>query len=71
MPPTWLRTLYLQWAAARGRRVPPAKRPYSCDWQELLDRAGLKRAEDRGIADSELQELSGASSPPAASVVID
>jgi hypothetical protein len=47
----WLRDLVLQWHLARGYAAPTDfQRPFSRDWEELLETAGLLSAEARNEA---------------------
>ncbi len=53
----WLRTLHDQWMTARKRRVEASVRAFRRDWEQLLDDAGLKSAEDRQAALREAEKL--------------
>jgi hypothetical protein len=53
----WLQTLHEQWMAARKRRVAASVRAFRRDWDDLLDDAGLKSAEDRQAAQREAERL--------------
>jgi hypothetical protein len=53
----WLKTLHEQWMAARKRRVAASVRAFRRDWDDLLDDAGLKSAEDRQAAQREAERL--------------
>lgn len=56
--PAWLVELHRQWKKARGRRTTVAVRSFSRVWEDLLDEAGLHRAEERQAAERELEKLS-------------
>jgi len=49
-PPVWLAELHRQWLAARGRRLSAAKRAFSRPWLDLLEAAGVAKAEDQETA---------------------
>lgn len=54
MDPTrmpFARELFAQWCRARGNRDEPATRPFTRDWQSLLEGAGLESALDAGDAE--------------------
>lgn len=53
----WLETLHDQWMNSRKRRVTPAMRSRSMDWEDLLDAAGLKTAEERQAAVREAEKI--------------
>jgi len=53
----WLKTLHEQWMAARKRRVAASVRAFRRDWDDLLDDAGLKSAEDRQAAQREAERM--------------
>jgi hypothetical protein len=53
----WLQTLHEQWMTARKRRVEASVRAFRRDWDNLLDDAGLKSAEDRQAAQREAERL--------------
>ena len=53
----WLQTLHEQWMSARKRRVTASVRAFRRDWEDLLDDAGLKSAEDRQAALREAERL--------------
>lgn len=53
----WLKCLHRQWYAARGKGVKIHAREYRCDWDNLLDEAGLFTAADRALALSEAESL--------------
>jgi hypothetical protein len=53
----WLQTLHEQWMAARKRRVAASVRAFRRDWDDLLDDARLKSAEDRQAAQREAERL--------------
>ncbi len=54
-----LRELHDQWWRARGNRLGESTRPFSRDWDQLLDDAGLISAEDRGEAQRDAKTLAG------------
>lgn len=53
--PEWLAALYRHWHAARGKRVAGANRAFSRNWPELLEAAGITRAEDQATAAREAE----------------
>jgi len=53
----WLQTLHEQWMSARKRRVTASVRPFRREWEDLLDDAGLKSAEDRHAALREAERM--------------
>jgi hypothetical protein len=53
----WLATFHRRWHAARGKRVTAASRPFSMEWERLLDSAGLSSAEDKATALREAEAL--------------
>jgi hypothetical protein len=53
----WLQTLHEQWMAARKRRVTASVRSFRREWEDLLDDAGLKSAEDRQTALREAERI--------------
>jgi hypothetical protein len=53
----WLATLHHCWHTARGKRVTAANRPFSMEWERLLDSAKLPSAEDRATALREAETL--------------
>lgn len=53
----WLTELYRQWRKARGGKLSPAVRPFSRDWNQLLDAAGLHTAAERNHAQAEAEAL--------------
>lgn len=57
----WLKALYEQWVAARGRRPAPSARAFRRDWESLLASAGLHSAEDQkaAVRDAETEESRG------------
>lgn len=56
-PSPWLAELYRQWRKARGGKLSPAVRPFSRDWNQLLDAAGLHTAAERNHAQAEADAL--------------
>jgi len=54
----WLQTLHEQWMTARKRRVTASVRSFRREWDDLLDDAGLKSAEDRQTALREAEKMS-------------
>lgn len=56
-PPAWLVEFHRQWMSARGRRVDHAVRAFRRDWEQLLDDAGVRSAEDRQAAGREAEKL--------------
>lgn len=53
----WLPALHQAWRRVRGRRLEPARVPFSIPWEDLLDAAGLHTAEDRQVAAKEARRL--------------
>lgn len=53
----WLQTLHEQWMSARKRRVTASVRSFRREWEDLLDDAGLKSAEDRQSALREVERM--------------
>jgi len=49
--------LFAQWQDARGGRTEPASRPFSRDWEELLEEARLLSAAERGEAERDARAL--------------
>jgi len=49
--------LFQQWRVARGERVESAQRPFTRDWEDLLEKAGIVSATDRRDADVEARAL--------------
>jgi hypothetical protein len=56
-PPAWLAELHRQWYGARGLSLQASTRPFSRDWQGLLDAAGLSSAAERSNAETEAKQL--------------
>ncbi len=56
-PPRWLEELHRQWQHARGTRTDLSSSAFSRDWEDLLDAAGLRSAEDRAHAAREAAAL--------------
>jgi hypothetical protein len=52
-----LRELHDQWWAARGGKLGESQRPFSRDWDQLLEDAGLISAEQRSEADRDVRLL--------------
>lgn len=64
-PPAWrsfpiLQELHDQWWRARGGRLDTTTRPFSRDWEQLLEDAGLLSAELRAEADRDARTLATA-----------
>lgn len=57
MNSAWLAAFHRCWHAARGKRVTAASRPFSMEWERLLDSAKLPSAEDRATALREAEAL--------------
>ncbi len=55
-----LRELHDQWWAARGGCLGEAQRPFSRDWEELLEAGGLRSAEQRQEAERDARLLEAA-----------
>ncbi|MCF7786265.1 MAG: hypothetical protein K9N47_09085 [Prosthecobacter sp.] len=53
----WLAQLHQDWMAARKRRVTSAVQPFRRDWEQLLEDAGIRSAEDQQTALREAQQL--------------
>lgn len=51
------RELFAQWQRARGGRTEPSTRPFSRDWEELLEAAELISATDRNEAERDVRTL--------------
>ncbi|MGH7973543.1 MAG: hypothetical protein ACREIC_32910 [Limisphaerales bacterium] len=51
------RELFAQWQRARGSRIELSARPFSRDWEELLEAAGLVSATDRNEAERDARAL--------------
>lgn len=51
------RELFAQWQRARGQRPDPARRPFSRDWEELLEAARLCSATERREAEQDARNL--------------
>jgi hypothetical protein len=49
--------LFVQWRRARGERAEAAMRPFSRDWENLLEDAGLLSGIDRGDAERDIRTL--------------
>jgi diadenosine tetraphosphate (Ap4A) HIT family hydrolase len=49
--------LFAQWQRVRGGRAEPASRPFSRDWEELLEDAGIASAVDRSEAEADVRLL--------------
>ena len=56
----WLRALVLKWHEARGRTVSGFQRPFSRDWEDLIESAGLTSAESRNESFREAMALQAA-----------
>lgn len=52
--------LFAQWRRARGERAEPAARPFSRDWEQLLEDAGLLSASERNEAERDIRDLAAA-----------
>lgn len=57
-PPAWLAEFHRQWQRARGGRATASSAAFSRDWEDLLDAAGLRTAEDRAAATRETEAFS-------------
>ena len=55
--PTWLTEMHRQWHKARGRRIGTPSRPFSRDWQKLLDDSGIVSSEEIKTAERDLEAL--------------
>lgn len=53
----WLAQLHKDWMAARKRRVTASVQPFRRDWEQLLEDAGIRSAEDQQAALREAQQL--------------
>jgi hypothetical protein len=53
----WLAQLHQDWMAARKRRVTASVQPFHRDWEQLLEDAGIRSAEDQQAALREAQQL--------------
>ncbi|WP_395738267.1 Wadjet anti-phage system protein JetD domain-containing protein [Prosthecobacter sp.] len=53
----WLAQLHQDWMAARKRRVTASVQPFRRDWEQLLEDAGIKSAEDQQAALREAQRM--------------
>jgi len=53
----WLAQLHKDWMAARKRRVTASAQPFRRDWEQLLEDAGIRSAEDQQAALREAQQL--------------
>lgn len=53
----WLAQLHKDWMAARKRRVTDAVQPFRRDWDQLLEDAGIRSAEDQQAALREARQL--------------
>ena len=53
----WLAQLHQDWMAARKRRVTASVHPFRRDWEQLLEDAGIRSAEDQQAALREAQQL--------------
>src|SRR4051812_39975013 len=51
------RELFAQWQRARGGRTDPASRPFSRNWEDLLEDARLVSATERSEAEGDAREL--------------
>jgi len=51
------RELFAQWRAARGDRLEPASRPFTRDWEHLLETAGIVSATDRSDTERDARAL--------------
>ncbi len=52
--------LFAQWRNARGEQSAPASRPFSRNWDKLLEDAGLLSALDRSEAERDARSLAEA-----------
>ena len=55
----WLAEFHRQWFDARGKKLGNWTRPFKRDWTELLDAAGITKAEDIATAVREAEKLQG------------
>ena len=53
----WLAQLHKDWMAARKRRVTASVQPFRRDWEQLLEDAGIRSAEDQQAALREARQL--------------
>ncbi len=53
----WLAQLHQDWMTARKRRVTASVQPFRRDWEQLLEDAGIRSAEDQQAALREAQQL--------------
>lgn len=51
------RELFAQWQRTRGGRMEPSARPFTRDWEELLEKAGLTSATERNEAEQDARAL--------------
>ena len=51
------RELFAQWQRARGGRMDAAAQPFTRDWEELLEDAGLTSATVRNEAEQDARAL--------------
>ncbi len=51
------RELFAQWQRARGGRMERAARPFSRDWEDLLEDAGITSASERAEAETDARSL--------------
>lgn len=51
------RELFAQWRKARGERCEPAMRPFSRNWEQLMEDAGFLAATDRSEAERDIRDL--------------
>lgn len=51
------RELFAQWQRARGGRTEPSARPFTRDWEDLLEDAGLTTATERSEAEADARSL--------------
>lgn len=59
LPPVWLAEFHRQWQNARGNRAERAATPFGRNWEDLLDAAGLRTAEERAAAAREVESFVG------------
>lgn len=57
MKAPWLVEFHRRWHAARGKRVAASSRAFPLNWNELLEDAGVTRAEDQATAIREAEAL--------------
>ncbi|WP_395732140.1 Wadjet anti-phage system protein JetD domain-containing protein [Prosthecobacter sp.] len=60
----WLAQLHKDWMAARKRRVTASVQPFRRDWEQLLEDAGIRSAEDQQAALREARQLAKFQLPP-------